>query len=80
MAAEMDNLITATKTFLKHERQLKEARQNLMSAVLAALRAGITPTEVVAHTPYTAAYVRRIARENGIEPAARGRKSNHKHV
>jgi hypothetical protein len=34
--------------------------------VLAALRAGERPTDVAAKSPFTEAYVRKLARENGI--------------
>jgi hypothetical protein len=46
-----------------------------VDAVLAALRAGMRPTDVTARSPFTAAYVRRLAREAGIEPARPGPKS-----
>jgi hypothetical protein len=38
-----------------------------VTAVVAALRSGKRPTEVTNRSPFTAAYIRRIARDNGIE-------------
>ncbi|MEQ4207319.1 hypothetical protein ABN028_11830 [Actinopolymorpha sp. B17G11] len=43
-------------------------RRAVIEACLAALRAGVPPTEVAALSPFTAAYIRRLARENGIPP------------
>ena len=43
-----------------------------IAAVLAALRAGERPTDVAAWSHFTATYLRRLAREAGIPPAARG--------
>lgn len=45
-----------------------------MEAVLAALRGGVPPTEVERLSPFTAAYIRRTARAEGIPPAAPGPK------
>jgi hypothetical protein len=52
----------------------EKARLAAIEAVLSALKAGITPTEVERLSPFTGAYVRRLARENGIPPAAPGPK------
>lgn len=32
-----------------------------------------TRSQIVEHSPFTAAYVRKLARENGIEPAKKGK-------
>jgi hypothetical protein len=66
------NLADATARYRETEQAHAEARDNAIAAVVAALRAGQRPTDVTAASPFTAAYVRRIARENGIEPATRG--------
>lgn len=52
----------ATGTEEAHE----ASRQADTAAVLAALRAVKLPTDVAAKSPFTEAYVRRLARENGI--------------
>ena len=52
----------------------EEARQETISAVIAALRANVSPTEVARLSPFTATYVRRLAREHGVPPALPGPK------
>lgn len=71
---EMDTLRQATKRLKRLDDDMTDARNDTYAAVIAALRAGHTPTEVTDASPYTAAYVRKIARQNGIEPATRGPK------
>jgi hypothetical protein len=44
-------------------------RTQVGSAIVDALRAGVTPTEVVRLSGYTREGVRKIARAAGIEPA-----------
>jgi hypothetical protein len=46
----------------------------VLAAVVVALRAGVSPTEVERLSPFTAAYVRKTARAHGVPPADRGRK------
>lgn len=67
-------LAAATARYRETEQAHEKAREATTEAVVAALRAGLRPTDVTAASPFTAAYVRRIARENGIEPAAPGPK------
>lgn len=67
-------LAAATARYRETEQAHYEAREGAVRAVVDALRAGIRPTDVTAASPFTAAYVRRIARENGIEPAKPGPK------
>lgn len=71
---EMDALREATKHLTKLDEAMTDARTATYAAVVAALRAGHTPTEVTKASPYTAAYVRKIARLSGIQPAAPGPK------
>jgi hypothetical protein len=68
------DLVAATRRYKATGAVHEEARQSAIAAVVAALRDGITPTEVERLSPFTAAYVRRIARENGIPPAPPGPK------
>jgi hypothetical protein len=42
--------------------------------VVAALRDGVPPTEVVQLSPFSATYVRILAREHGVPPAPGGLK------
>ncbi len=68
------DLIAANESYRATESAHEDARRRVVAAVVAALRAGIAPTEVSGLSPFTATYVRRIARENGIPPAAPGPK------
>jgi hypothetical protein len=68
-------LIAATERYRRTEADHEEARRAAIDAVLAALRSDIGPTEVERLSPFTAAYVRRLAREHGIPPAPPGPKS-----
>lgn len=70
----MTKLDQATATYRETEEAHKEARTEAVIAVVDALRAGKSPTEVTQRSPFTAAYVRQIARKNGIEPAKPGPK------
>ncbi|MEU4954316.1 hypothetical protein [Streptomyces lavendulae] len=66
----------ATQLYRETEEAHDQARKAAIKAVIAALRSGMRPTDVTERSPFTAAYVRRIARENGIEPAKPGPKSS----
>lgn len=63
----MERLDKATEQYRETEAAHKDSRTEAVMAVVDALRAGKKPTEVTNRSPFTAAYVRRIARENGIE-------------
>lgn len=65
----------ATAGYRKTEAAHDESRDAAIAAVVDALRAGERPTDVTNRSPFTAAYVRRIARENGIEAARPGPKA-----
>lgn len=68
----LDDLDASTRRYRETEAEHEKSREAVIRDVVAALKAGIRPTDVVAHSPFTAAYVRNIAREHGIEPAPRG--------
>lgn len=70
-------LINATKRYRQTEATHTEARQAAIEAVLAALRADVPPTEVERLSPFSGAYIRKIARENQIPPASPGPKPVH---
>lgn len=70
----MAQLDQTTSHYRDTEKVHDEARDAVIAAVVEALRAGHRPTDVTARSPFTAAYVRRIARDNGIEPAKPGPK------
>lgn len=69
-------LDTSTRRYRETEQAHEKARQAVIADALAALRAGQRPTDVVEHSPFTAAYVRKLARDNGIEPAKKGKDSD----
>lgn len=64
----------ATKRFRRTEAAHNEARDAVLQAVLDALRDDQQPTVVADRSPFSPAYIRRIAREHGIEPAKPGPK------
>lgn len=66
----------ATQQYKETAEAHAEARRSAIAAVVVALRDGMRPTDVTARSPFTAAYVRRIARENGIESARPDPKSS----
>jgi hypothetical protein len=67
----MEGLDRATARYRKTEAAHNDARAATVEAVIAALKAGERPTDVTNRSPFTAAYVRRLARERGIEPASK---------
>ena len=71
----MTKLDKATERYRQTDEAHKEARTAAMAAVVDALRAGESPTDVTKRSPFTSAYVRQIARKNGIEPAKPGPKA-----
>lgn len=71
----MTALDQATSRYRQTEAAHEEARAAAIAAVLEALKVGERPTDVTEHSPFSAAYVRRIARDNGIEAAKPGPKS-----
>jgi hypothetical protein len=71
---EMEALDQAAARYRDTEAAHDKSRQQAIEAVVNALEAGKRPTDVADRSPFTAAYVRRIARDNGIEPAKPGPK------
>ncbi len=69
-----EQLAAATRRYRRTEAAHEEARQQVIEAVLAALRANIGPAEVERLSPFTGAYIRRLARQESIPPAAPGPK------
>ncbi|WP_157251012.1 hypothetical protein [Nonomuraea typhae] len=68
----LDKLDESTRRYRDTKAAHDEAQQEVVDDVVAALKAGKRPTDVVEHSPFTAAHVRKLARDNGIEPAPRG--------
>jgi hypothetical protein len=69
----LDDLDASTRRYRETEAEHEKSRRAVVADVIAALRAGKRPTDVINRSPFTAAYVRRIAREHGIEPATKAR-------
>jgi hypothetical protein len=78
MAEELDVLIAATRKYHRAKRNFDAAKQEVVDAMLTALRAGASPGDVAEGSPFTPAYVRRIAKEAGIPPAPPGPKARKK--
>lgn len=68
----LSTLRAATKRYEETKAIHEAARDAAAAAVVAALRAGAAPTAVTSAGPFTDAYVRKIARDNGIAPARPG--------
>jgi hypothetical protein len=69
-----DELKSATLRYRETEAAHEQSRTEMLAAVLAALRGGVPPTEVERLSPFTAAYIRRVARAEGVPPATPGPK------
>ena len=63
----------ATRRYQQTEKAHERAREEVISAVVQALEAGERPTDVTSWSPFTAAYVRKLARGHGIEAPDRER-------
>ena len=61
-----DTIEAGTRLYERTGATHESARTDLVAAVLAALRDGEPPTDVAAWSPFTEAYVRKLARTNGI--------------
>lgn len=70
----LEDIAAAGARRKRDEDRLKKSSAELKEVVLAALREGAhRPTEVAQRSGWTAAYVRKLAREAGIEPDERYR-------
>lgn len=74
MTDPREQLVAATRRYRTAEAAQDKVRQETIAAVIAALRANVSPTEVVRLSPFTATYVRRLARDHDLPPAAPGPK------
>ncbi|MEV0559727.1 hypothetical protein [Dactylosporangium sp. NPDC050588] len=76
MTDARDRLVTAAKRYRRTEAAHEEARREVQEALVAALEAGVGPTEVQRLSGLTGAYIRKLARERGVPPAPPGPKSS----
>ena len=73
---EHDEAVKATAQRLRRAQSaLDAAKEQHITAVLAALRAGRPPMGVAGLSPFTDTRLRQIAREAGIPPAKKGKHS-----
>ena len=63
----------ATRRYRQTEKAHERAREEVISAVVKALESGERPTDVTNWSPFTAAYVRKLARQHGIEAPGHSR-------
>lgn len=59
----------AGRRYQQTERAHDKAREDLAAVIIEALKAGERPTDVTAWSPFTPAYIRRLARDHGIKAA-----------
>lgn len=69
-----EQLSAATKRYRRTEAAHETAREAVIMAVVAALRGGLSPTDVERLSPFSGAYIRKLAREHAIPPAPPGPK------
>lgn len=67
-------LAAAGRRYRRTETAHDNARRELLGSIVDALRSGVGPAEVARLSTLADRQVRRIARENGIEPAPPGMK------
>jgi len=70
--SRMDDVEVHVKATGRRVRRHKAERDEHIAAVVAALTAGKRPTDVAEWSAFTAAYVRKLAREAGVPPAQPG--------
>jgi hypothetical protein len=75
MDDELEAVTQTARRLRSADKARDKARDDHIDAVLVALRAGQPPTEIADRSPLTAARLRQIAREAGIPPATKGRRS-----
>ena len=68
----MGELKNATRKYRRLKKKFEEAREEVIAASLKALQEGNEPADVATESPFTAGYVRAIARDAGLEPSKRG--------
>lgn len=72
--APLAKLDDATTRYWQTKRAHEQAQQDVIAAALDALKARERPTDVAEHSPFTDAYIRKLARDNGIkaQPKSKG--------
>jgi hypothetical protein len=85
MAEENTELETAirrlrvnSKMYVQYKNALDRLTVDIEVGIVEAFRAGADPSDVIAVTPWTGAWIRQIVRKYGIPPARRGTKPKKK--
>ncbi len=73
MSDAYDDLDAVTARIRRLDQKRAPLLERAKELVIEKLRAGLPPTEVAEHSPYSDAHVRTLARVAGIPPARRGR-------
>ena len=71
MSDELEHLDETARAYERTGTAHEKARLAAIDAVIAALRTGHRPAEVARRSPFTDAYVRKLARQHGIAPDER---------
>jgi len=71
MDDELEAVTQTGRRWRSADKARDKARAEHFGAVIAALRAGQPPTEIAERSPFTAAHLRKIARDAGIPAATR---------
>jgi hypothetical protein len=75
MSEHEEAVRSATRRYRRSESAHERDRADVTAAVLAALKAGERPTDVTIWSPFTATYVRRLARTAGLAPRRAGKRA-----
>ncbi|HEY9441460.1 MAG TPA: hypothetical protein VIS29_23020 [Streptomyces sp.] len=65
-------LQAATRKYRRTEKAHEQSRQEVIAAIVAALRGGVRPTHVEDDSPFKGAYIRRIRDEHAIPAFKKG--------
>ena len=76
MPDELERLDETARAYERTGAAHEKARLAAIDAVVAALRVGHRPAEVARRSPFTDAYVRKLARQHGIAPDERYVRTN----
>jgi len=69
-----DRITTASQTYEKAATAAEQAKNALFDVLADAIRTGRSAEDIAGHVRFSAAYIRRIARERGAQPLPPGPK------
>ncbi|MGI5274712.1 hypothetical protein ACQEUU_37145 [Nonomuraea sp. CA-218870] len=70
-----EEIRAATRKYRRTERAHKQARDELIEAIVTGLRGGVRPAEAEEDSPFKGAYIRRIREEHKIPAFKKGQPS-----